>query len=214
MKFLSTSLIKLADEAAEEPIETELEKYRLWYQKTTNKPIAIQGLIDTFKNNKVISKYIKSTRRGHVLVGHRFLDYGQKLDPSSGDSYAIQDVYELEMSDDNAGIPIETPEQYYQKILTEYNKYKTSFGSAATYDVDTTFDNMVAREMREDNQAQPSQPQQSTTTLNGRILPAGVNLRNLPEPTLNYLTDEYHFGKMSGYFSDNGESDDETVELN
>jgi phage/plasmid-associated DNA primase len=213
MKFLSTCLVKRADESAEEPIEPELEKYRLWYQKTTNKPIAIQGLVDTFKNNKIVSKFIKSTRRGHVLVGHRFLDYGQKLDPSTGETYAIQDVYELEMSEGNAGVPIETPEQYYQKILVEYNKYKTSFSNTATYDVDLTYQHMMNRDAIEEvDEAGPSEPH-SNAHLNGRILPAGVNLRNLPEPTMNYLTDEYQFGNMAGYFSD-VETDDETIDLN
>jgi hypothetical protein len=206
MKFLSTCLIKCADENNEEPIEPELEKYRLWYQKTTSKPIAIQGLIDIFKNNKVISKYIKRTRRGHVLIGHRFLEYGQKLDISNGDSYAIQNVYELEMNEDNAGIPIETPEQYYQKILIEYNKYKNLFDSQASYNVDASFQNIIDRDDKSNDSAiKPN-------VINGRILPSGVQLRNLPEPTLNYLTDEYTFVDYENYIDDDQEA--EPIDLN
>ena len=202
MKFLSTCLVKLDDDGIENPIEPELEKYRIWYSKTTNKTIAMQGLVDVFKNNKVISRFIKSTRRGHVLVGHRFLDYGQKLDPNSDETYAIQDVYELEMGDGNAGIPIETPEQYYQKILIEYNKYKSLFSNQATYNVDAKFQSMVDSECESSSSSSSSA---APKTLNGRILPDGVQLRNLPEPTLNYLTDEYTFADFESYISDDDE---------
>jgi phage/plasmid-associated DNA primase len=200
MKFLSTCLVKLADETIETPIEQELEKYRLWFQKTTNKAIPMQGLIDTFKNNKIMSRYIKTTRRGPVMVGHRFLDYGQKIDANAAETYAIQDVYELEMSEGNAGIPIETPEQYYQKVLTEYNKYKTSFDGNATYDVDPTFQNNIKEQFTRPN-----------NIINGRVMPDGVGMRSLPEPAMNYLTDEYNFEDMSGYFSDGS---DEPIDLN
>ena len=214
--FLAQRLVKVKDEngdvdtSAMFSLYDEIEKYTAWYQKTQGGLAPGKGVIEMFQNSQ-IGSLIKNTKRGLFLVGHRFLDNND--DPGDNEEYAMKNIFDIEAPADNFGIAEETPEQFYEKICKKYDQYKHLFNGESKFEVDVSDDtkvftddsaivtNIPKDEEREDN-----------VEINGRILPSGIVLRALDEPTVNYLTDEYSVD-MNGLLPEEDDSEfDEDAE--
>lgn len=211
--FLSQRLVKTEDENAQFSMSEENQKYIKWYSKTQGGSVPGRGITELFQNCNELKNHIKPTKRGLYLTGYRFLDDGES--PVEGEEYAMKHIFDIEPPANNFGIKNETPEQFYENICKKYDKYKHVFSGEAKFDVDTT---IIPKEWAvEDQSEERSEDQSETITSNikprddnieieGRILPSGIILRELEEPTLNYLTDAYHL-EMDGFLPDNGDSD-------
>ncbi len=215
--FLAQRLVKIkntddnADQDNMYSLYDEVQKYAVWYQKTQGGLIPGKGIIEMFQNSQ-IGNLIKNTKRGLYLVGHRFLDNNEE--PGDNEEYAMKNIFDIEVPADNFGIESETPEQYYEKICKEYDQFKHLFNGDAKYDIDMSMsedekilsDDIPIKvpniENRDDN-----------VEINGRILPNGIVLRALEEPTINYLTDEYHVD-MSGLLPADDDSEYNESEVN
>lgn len=156
--FLSQRLVKTEDEKSEIMLVDELQKYVNWYAKNQGGLLPTKGLVEMFTTSS-LGKKIARRARGQVIVGHRFLDAGEK--PKEKEEYAQQDVFEMEMSSDNSGVKAESPEEYYERVCKEYDQHKQLFTGEAKFNIDLTIpkiekkDNMVelatAPSIRPDN---------------------------------------------------------------
>lgn len=216
--FLSQRLVKLADPLEQKPMVDEIQKYAKWYTSTQGGAIVAKGITEMFKNSS-IGKYIAVTSRGTYMTGHRFLDHGEQ--PEEGEEYAMKDVYDLEMAPGNAGIQPETPDEYHARVCIEFDKYKHLFSTEAKFDVDSTIpvsmmaDESVADLVRatgQNNDNNRISERRDNVELGGRILPSGIQLKPLAEPTINQLTDEYYVVHMAEYLKPD-DDDDETIIL-
>ena len=126
----------------------------------------------------------------------------------------------MEIPADNFGIASETPDQYYERICKEYDQYKDIFENDAQFDVDVTAmpERMWANDAAEDDEDDPiarltapnipdEAPREDNLEINGRILPSGIVLKQMEEPSVNYLTDEFH-SSMTGYLPVDAEDSD------
>lgn len=195
--FLSQRFVKTADPEAQTSMTDEIQKYITWFSRTQGGILQAKGLTDTFLNSS-IGKFIKTTKRGLFLVGHRFLDHGETL--NEGEEYAMSNVYDLEMAPGNAGVIIESPDEYYTRVCAEYDKYKHLFVPDAKFDVDLSMSKFVDSPVM-NNPAPPSPmpAREDNVEINGRILPNGVVLKQLEEPTINYLTGNFCVSQLSGF---------------
>lgn len=194
--FLSQRLVKSANEDDQFLLIDEVQKYISWYSKTQGGLLPSKGIAEMFQNS-AIGKYIKVTKRGLFLSGHRFLDHGEN--PNDGEEYAMKDVYDLEMAPGNAGIIPETPEEYYTRICREYDKYKHLFDVNAKFDVDTSI-KLVPETV-------DSHTSDDNIEINGRIIPSGLVLKPLEEPIYNLLTGNYCVTQLDGFLPDDPDSD-------
>jgi len=208
-EFLQQRLVKTAEADAQTPMADEIQKYISWFAKTQGGILAAKGLAEQFQNNGYTGKFIKHTKRGLFMEGHRFLDHQEAL--GEGEEMAIKDVVDLEMAPGNAGIVPETPDQYYERVCAEYDKYKDLFTSEAKFDVDTSVSMIIGDDDTPETPASSDLADASRSVeINGRILPSGIVLRSLAEPTVNFLTDEFITGVVSdihGYLPDDDDSD-------
>jgi hypothetical protein len=196
--FIAQCFVKTADPEMMYPITEEVRKYMTWHHTNVGNAIAAKGLVDNFKNSD-IGKHVKVTSRGTFLVGHRFLGENEKL--ADGETYAKQGAVEYELKCD---VLPENPDQFYARICAEYDKYKHIFNNEATHDVDLDSLRMLASTQTDNDNNTANEPLQHNSRtdnveINGRILPSGIVIRQLEEPnepSLNYLTDEYHFSEF------------------
>ena len=203
--FLAAKFVKVEDEKAQFPMGDEIQKYIKWYSKEHGGMLPAKGIIEQFQNSEV-GKFIKNTARGWFLVGHKFLD--EKEQPANGEEYAMKHIFDMEVPEDNFGILPETPDQFYNRICKEYDAYKSVFDNTDNYNIDV---NCILELQKEVNTTDMTNYNNLSDSINGvlgknyttrsdnledsnvRILPSGIVLRALEEPSLNYLTDEYHF---------------------
>jgi hypothetical protein len=204
--FLAQRLVKTTTEDAQTPLIDEIQKYITWYTKTQGGLLPAKGMTEMFQNSS-LGAFIKQTKRGAVLVGHRFLDSNEN--PAEGEEYAKKDVYELEMEDGKIDVISETPDEYYARVCAEYDKHKHFFNGDAVYEADTSISKFLDSPVAK--MATPPTPvtRGDNVEYNGRILPSGVVLRALDEPIMNYLTDNF-CTELAGYLPD---SPDVEVEL-
>lgn len=188
--FLAQRFVKTSDEKAQFPMPEEVQKYTKWYQLNHGGVLPAKGITEQFQNS-IINKYIKATSRGLFLVGHRFLDNNEQL--GDGEEYGMKNVFDIAIPDDNFGIKSETPDDYYSRICKEYDSYKHIFDNKPTYNIavdlikeDFSESKITANVTRKNNLM-------DAVELNGKILPSGIVLRAMeePEPSINYLTDNY-----------------------
>lgn len=217
--FLAERFVKCASDDNEENImeysmAEQVQTYVSWYALNNGNSIPAKGLVDQFQNSQ-IGKYIKRTARGNRLVGHRFLKNNEEL--AEGEEYALKNIFALEKPADNFGIQRETSDQYYERVCREYDEVKHLFSNEAKYDVDT--DTLVDYHIvggnadydksyneRKQEIEVPSLPERKNNTqeIDGVILPSGIVLSKLEEPSRNYLTDEYH-NSMCGFLDNMGD---------
>lgn len=211
--FIAQRCVKVSDETTQFSMTDENQKYIKWYTKTQGGVLPAKGITELFQNSEV-KNYIKNTTRGLYMTGYRFLDDGEV--PGDDEEYAMKNIFDIEPPPDHFGIKCETPEQFYENICKKYDKYKHIFNGEARYDVDTTIvpQSWVDADNKERTPANipDVQHREDNIEINGRILQSGIVLHELPEPTLNYLTDDYHLD-MVGFLPDDDDSDwDETAE--
>jgi phage/plasmid-associated DNA primase len=200
-KFIKTALVPGVDADGNEqqveaqfPMGDEIQKYIKWYAKEHGGSLPAKGIIEQFQNSEV-GKHIKNTARGWFLIGHKFLDGNDQ--PGEGESYAMKHIFDMEVPEDNFGIEPESPEQYYDRICREYDANKSIFDGSATYDVDVDMivENKYAAQQDMQNELKVPKLVSRDNNLDDskvHILPNGIVLRALEEPSLNYLTDEFH----------------------
>ena len=199
--FLSQRLVKCADEKEMHPMTDEVQKYIRWHSANIGPLTTSKGITDQFQNSQ-IGNFVKLTSRGLFLVGHKFLDNGEQL--GERETYAMKNVFDIALPEDNFGIQIETPEMYYENICKEYDKYKHVFNNESSYNVDANmllFMNNVNADDLKNSPEIKENSRKDNIDINGRVLPSGIVLKALEEPSLNYLTDDYHMigCDMSGY---------------
>lgn len=198
--FLSQKFCALADDAEERPLASELSKYVSWYSFTQGTQIPTKGLSEAFQNSK-IGKYIRMTNRGPYLVGHKFLS-GDEM-PSEGESFAFPGLAEQIPPEDNFGIKSENAIQYYERICTEYTKYKAIFDDSPQYDVDIDqlddyhviagYNNPTMNAYINDYKAPRKDNIYEDDNQNtGHVLPSGIILKYYDEPSKNLLTNTYY----------------------
>lgn len=197
--FLAQRLVKTVDEEEQHEMIKEIQKYIKWHL-INHGSIVAKGVIETFQNSQ-IAKFIKNTKRGLFLVGHRFLNDDEQ--PGEGEDYAMKNIFDIVASPDNFGIKPETTEEFYQRICNEYDEKKHLFQNTSEYDiaVDTLIDNK-----EEDNNPydiktdHKYEPRKNNVEINGRILPCGIVLHSLESPSRNLLTDTY-INDLGGYLN-------------
>lgn len=203
--FLAQRFVKVADPAAQYQMTDEVQKYIRWYSLNHGGILPAKGITEMFQNSP-IADHIKSMSRGNFLIGHRFLDNGEKLE--EGEEYAMKHIFDMEIPADNFGIASETPDQYYERLCKEYDQYKHLFNNEGGFDIDITamperiWADDVAEEESDDpinRLIAPNIPDElpsraDNLEINGRILPSGIVLKQMEEPSVNYLTDEFHVG--------------------
>jgi hypothetical protein len=194
--FLAQRFVKAADSTAQYPIMDEIQKYIKWYSLNHGGIIPAKGIVEQFQNSD-IQKHIKMTSRGLFMVGHRFLDNNEQ--PADGEEYGMKNIFDVAIPDDNFGIKPETPAEYYERICIEYNQNKHIFDNSTTYEVaiDTLHSDDIKVSTVKDVNINP-------VILDGKILPSGIVLRALEEPSINYLTDNYSI-EMNGILPDIGD---------
>ncbi len=141
-KFITSKFVKVADSNAEFNLKTEAKKFVQWIKNDCKRDVPLLGAIEFLKNSVVLA-HIRETNRGDMLVGHRFLaDEETKL--SLGEEYVVKEVCTYDLPPDNFGVPITTPEQYYENICKEYDGCKSYF-AAPTYGSEN-FDQCISQE--------------------------------------------------------------------
>ncbi len=212
--FLAQRFIKVPDETTNYAMSDEVQKYVRWYSLNHGGILPAKGISEMFQNSP-IGAHIKSTSRGLFLIGHRFLDNGEKLE--EGEEYAMKNIFDMELPPDNFGIASESPEQYYARICKEYDEHKHIFQNDSCYDVDLSA--MPERIWADDPDGEndgdfvnmanlpEEKPRADNLEINGQILPNGVVLKRLEEPTVNYLTDDFS-ASMIGYLPIDEEDSD------
>ena len=204
--FLAQRFVKAADATSQYPMTEEIQKYIRWNGMNHGGILPAKGITEMFQNSP-IGDHIKSMSRGNFLIGHRFLDNAEKLE--EGEEYAMKHIFDMEIPPDNFGIASETPEQYYDRLCVEYDEHKHIFDGETSFDVDVSAmpERIWADEAAEEDDpiarlTAPNLPDVQTRDdnleINGRILPSGIVLKQMEEPSLNYLTDEFHLGN-EGY---------------
>ena len=207
--FLAQRLVRVklpngeTDETQQFAMVDEIQKYILWFQKTQGGLLPAKGVIEMFQNSQ-IGKHIKTTKRGQFLIGHRFLDSSGEI--AANEEYSMKNVFDIEVPEDNFGIQKETPEEFYDKVCKKYTQYKHLFNPDAKFEIDTSIQEDAA-EIAEPlknikvAQSESNYSREDNIEYNGRILPSGIKLKQLDEPTVNYLTDEFHI-EMEGFLPD------------
>lgn len=216
-EFLALRMIKLADPAVQTPLIDEIQKYIAWYAKNHGGILPAKGITEQFQNSP-IGKFIKSTKRGLFLEGHRFLDAGEN--PEEGEDYAMKGIFDLDLSPDAIkNVVSESPDEYYLRMCREYDEFKTIINSDAQYDIDVpTSIFMRDAENAENNEnmsACPNVPipkvdsRGDNLEINGRILSNGIVLRNLEEPKFTYggAVQTFNVDDYVGLLPDNEDDD-------
>lgn len=200
----------------EYPMADQVGIYMQWYQQNSGEKIGAKGVSDMFMNSSM-GKLIQNKSRGLVIMGHRFLKHGEQ--PAEDEEYAQKNVFELAMPADNFGIVPETSEQYYERVCKEYDAIKSVFDGTAKYDIDVNAiidynanggGTLYEQDYKNGNINMGDIPQPSRRSDNiefrGKILPSGIVLKALEEPSINMLTGTYN-DDMSGFLPDIGDID-------
>jgi phage/plasmid-associated DNA primase len=210
--FLAQRFVKLADKNYQSPMTEEIQKYIKWYTVNYGNSIPAKGVITLFQNSQ-IGKHIITTQRGIFMKGYKFLDNAEQL--NEGEEYAMKNVFDIDVPEDNFGIEPETPDQFYSRICSEYDQYKNIFDGKPVYDIDP--DNLVKEDS--DVNIGVNIPQKnvrkSNIEIDGRILPSGIVLRVLEEPNIKY-NNNFDMKKYMPVNSDNEsdlEVEDEEIEV-
>jgi hypothetical protein len=175
-EFLAQRLVNCSDPLEEHLLIDEIQKYVAWYAKNHSGTLSVKGLTEKFQNS-IVNKHIKLTTRGLYLIGVRFLADGAKIE--DGEEYYMKNIQSMEAPDDNFGIKSETPEEYYDRVCTEYDLHKDIFDNKPTYDVNPELINCGLRnELAGVDEVKES----IDNTDECLVLPSGVVLRALPDP--------------------------------
>ena len=175
-EFLAQRLVKCADPLSETLLIDEIQKYVAWHAKNHSTPLQIKGLSEKFQNS-IINKHIKLTTRGLYLVGVRFLDHNEAL--ADDEEYYMKNVQSMEEPADNFGIKPETPEEFYDRICAEYDKYKDIFDNKPAYDINT---DLIKTNVHNETAGTDDKKERLDNIDDCRVLPTGIVLRALPEP--------------------------------
>ena len=226
----------VTEEKTSIPLDTEIPTYIRFLEKQGYKNVSEKGMIEVFLNSEV-SKKIKKTARGYFIEGCRFLKLGET--PKDGETFLKRQVEELTCDSKNFGIPIETPEEYYERLCKEYDQYKDIFDSKGDYYVDVDYlkdEKTAEQEMARQNMQRPSNIERKyasgawatsapatsntlgetdsqhsdikRTTHKGRLLPAGVEVKPLEEPTF-YEKPTIDLEMARSLFADESDSEDD-----
>ncbi len=205
MSAFISRFVVVTEEKTAIPLDTEIPTYMKFLEKQGYKNVSEKGMIEAFSNSE-LGKRIKNTARGYFIEGCRFLKIGEA--PKEGETFLKKQVDELTCDDKNFGIPIETPEEYYERVCREYDQHKDIFDSKGEYyvDVDYLRDEKLAEfeqaktqtlsniekkyakgawSVHEQNAPASNFATEETkrTAIRGRLLPAGVEVRPLEEPS-------------------------------
>jgi len=178
-QFLASRLAKTSDPESKYLLSHECIKFNKWYLSKYPGSTPPKNIYDMLLNSE-IAKHIKViSRDGPMLIGYRFLD--EKEDLLEGETFAIKDVYEMETDGSNFGINIETPDQFYDRICADYNKYKSLFDNKTTFDIDFNI-------IKDDNKIQIQKHEEKNPY---ERIEKGIKLRKLEDTNMNLLTDKY-----------------------
>jgi len=209
--FLAQRFVSCNNPEEMNPMTEQIQKYISWYVLNNGNSIPAKGISEQFQNSS-IGKHIRLTARGYFMKGYRFLDNGET--PGTGEEYVMKNVFEMKEPSNNFGIKSENSDEYYERICKEYDNVKHIFSDEPEYDVDveTLIDYHVLGANREFNDEYKNSlnnnvdipenkiRKDNVQYIDGRVLPSGIVLESLEEPSINYLTDEYHID-MSGFLS-------------
>ena len=210
-EFLAQRMVTTADATIQTPLIDEIQKYITWYAKNHSNVLPPKGITEQFQNSP-IGKFIKSTKRGLFLEGHRFLDSGEA--PGAGEDYAMKGIFDLELSPDAVkNIISETPEEYYQRICKEYDECKDQITTSAKYDVDVQTSMFIQNAMTEDT-VKPTytipkyEERADNLEINGRILSNGVVLKELEVPKVNTMNNyDIDINDYADFINEDDDSD-------
>ncbi len=185
-EFLAQRMITVPDPTAQTPLIDEIQKYITWYAKNHSNVLPPKGITEQFQNS-TIGKFIKSTKRGLFLEGHRFLDSGET--PGAGEDYAMKGIFDLELSPEAVkNIVSETPEEYYVRICKEYDECKDVINSTVKGDIDmqtSMFINSAVASDMAHSTVRTREERADNLEINGRILSNGVVIKELEGPKVN-----------------------------
>lgn len=214
-EFLAQRMVKVADETAQTPLIDEVQKYITWYAKNHGGILPAKGITEQFQNSP-IGKFIKNTKRGLFLEGHRFLDAGES--PEEGEDYAMKGIFDLELSPDAVkNVVCETPDEYYTRICKEYEEFKNLMNTDVQYDNDVQTSLFMKDAAEKDSDLIDTTSIPATDSrgdnleINGRILTNGIVLRSLEEPNHVYGGHTVDLSDYSGFLPD---LDDEDINAN
>lgn len=121
--FINTYLVKCGDERQETPISDTIEKYCIWFSSMYPDNMSFKkGLVEQIENS-VLQKFMKKTKRGRFLVGHRIL--GANEDKDEDESYYS------ELNDEESARVVharETSDEFYARICREYDAAEAKSG--------------------------------------------------------------------------------------
>lgn len=127
-EFITQRMIKtLPDEDGVEKsynLTKEVQIYIKWMQQNYSITIAAKSAINDFKSYGL--KCVVDGPRGTYLVGHRFLKDDEE--PEDGEAYYISEVYTSKPKD-NFGYKSETPEEYYEQFLRDFDADRAHYES-------------------------------------------------------------------------------------
>jgi len=113
MQFITLRFVSLSDPTVDVSVDDEVHKYLKWYNANHNGDIkTTKGLKEQFMNVPEFNKRVVKTKRGEYLRGHKFLADKETL--QEDEKFIFKEgMMQYELPDDNFGIKIETPEQFY-----------------------------------------------------------------------------------------------------
>jgi hypothetical protein len=200
--FISQRMVSLVNKTEQMDLMEEVEKYVTWYNKMYNKAISTKTACDSFLASD-IANFIKNTKRGIMLEGYRFLDFGEEK--ADGEMY-YKDIADIQLDSSKSGVVKETPEEFYARICREYDEHKHIFDTEASFNVDTSALNIKEERLPI---AQPVPPR---TIIDGVILPGGIITRTLEDPVMAKERDD-NLAVHENLIPKSEESDEEYKEV-
>jgi phage/plasmid-associated DNA primase len=202
-KFIQQKMVTLADPEAETPMSEQVQIYQNWHARENGgDKIAAKGLSDMFLQSSM-KNHIKTTGRGYFMVGHRFLPGTE--DPGEDEKFAQDEVHTYLPPTDNFGVPNQTVDEYYAEICAEYDTVAHLFQTGPEFDyrADALVDHHVVGSRASEYAEKYRRGEIDLTApryeMKGRdpnvagdtVLPSGIRLHLMDEPTKNSLTGEY-----------------------
>lgn len=124
-RFITHRCIYVANKNEERHLENEISAFLDWNRRvnTERSTLTVKYAIEQFKKTE-LSKHIVERYRGAVLVGVRFLKAADD-EPGEGERYFRESV--INFNQNGAKLPVETVDDYYERICREYDSCKHIF---------------------------------------------------------------------------------------
>ena len=150
MRFLNKCCVTTKDPKTEVSFDKEVLKYTFWYTKNQQsvRPPQAKDASNQLANS-VLSKYIRTTARGLMLVGVKFLEFGED-GPGEGEKYVFDGEKQYVQIEEAKGVNNETSAQYYERICREFEEHKHIFNNEITTDLDLDFIRANQRDIQQE----------------------------------------------------------------